>query len=284
MKKKFLEIQSKTLKDLGATTYKELWESVKEEYDGIRVGVLTDFDAKKADDGRTRYAVTLSTDSEDRHGDIVKQSWVLKNFKKNPVVVDSHKYDSIFHILGSMPKIGVREGALKGEIEFNTVSFEGFMAEKMVEKGFVNAGSVGFIPLEFDEKGNISKSELLEFSLVSVPANPEALFEKVVKEFKAENDPVTPENTESDQEPTSQPETPQEQPQEPAVPDNGVVMAPKSKREALRRWAKQKEQRRKQLLRESLAVIRRLDEKEHNASTRRRMVNRAVAQLLKVKD
>jgi len=44
--------------------------------------------------------------------------------------------------------------------------------------GFLNAFSVGFLPKEFDDKGVILKSELLEVSVVSIPANARALAKK----------------------------------------------------------------------------------------------------------
>jgi hypothetical protein len=57
--------------------------------------------------------------------------------------------------------------------------------------------SVGFIPKEFDDKGVILKSELLEVSAVSVPANPEALFEKKIeKKIEKKKEEKEPEQKE----------------------------------------------------------------------------------------
>lgn len=283
---KYYQLNKKSFKDLGVTTHKELWEKLKEDHKGLRIGVLTEFEEKKVEDDKPkRYGVMLSTDSEDRHGDIVEQNWSLKNFKNNPVVLDSHNYNSIFHILGTMPKIGKKDGNLRGEIEFNTVSFEGFMAEKMVEKGFVSAGSVGFIPLEFDDKGNITKSELLEFSLVSVPANPEALFEKAleIKETKATPEPTEPEEiSDEPKDPSPTPPPKEEEKTAENSPEKGREVKNK-RREAVLRVACKQQERRKQLLKESLVVMRQLSV-EDNSQKRKQMVNRAIRQLLKVKD
>ncbi len=178
--KKFFTLDNKSFRELKVKSYQELWEKVKSKgYDGLKAPLSAEFKliAKSAEDKPKRFKVTLSSAKQDRHGDIVEQNFDLKYFKKNPVVLDSHRYDSIFRILGRMPKIGIGEKNLEGEIEFATSLYEGAVAEWMVENGFVNTVSIGFIPFEFDEKGRITKSELLECSLVSVPAQPEALFE-----------------------------------------------------------------------------------------------------------
>jgi hypothetical protein len=47
---------------------------------------------------------------------------------------------------------------------------------KSWERKFLNTVSIGFIPLERSEDGRtITKAELLEFSIVPIPANPQAL-------------------------------------------------------------------------------------------------------------
>ena len=113
------------------------------------------------------------------HGDIVVQNWKLTNFKKNPVYLDSHNYNSIEHIIGKVNKIKVKDNKLEGDIEFAMANPKGVMASEMARDGFLNASSVGFIPLKFDDKfEKILESELLEISAVSVPANPEATYEK----------------------------------------------------------------------------------------------------------
>ena len=107
----------------------------------------------------------------------------FKEFKKNPVVLDSHNYNGIEHILGKVKNAKVKDKKLQGTVVFAEMNPKGVMAKEMLEAGFINAVSVGFIPKEFDEKYNILKSELLELSIVSVPANPEALFEKLNKKY-----------------------------------------------------------------------------------------------------
>lgn len=180
--KKFYNITTKSFDELQVNNVQELWNKVKGEYKGLSCELPVAF--KKAEDGKT-YTMTFSTSDEDRHGDVVEQEWDLKWFKKNPVLIDSHNYDSITHIIGKVLNIGA-DKALSGEIEFATMNPKGALAQAMVDGGFLNASSVGFIPKEFDDKGRILKSELLEISMVSVPANPRALLEKIVDETEKE--------------------------------------------------------------------------------------------------
>jgi hypothetical protein len=177
---KFYKISNKSFSELGVASYKELWDKVKTEHQGLCVGVDTEFVQQKAEDGKdeNKFTVIMSSATEDRHGDIVVQEWDLKSFKKNPVFLDSHNYGSIEHILGKFKKVYMEDGKLKGDVEFMLDNPKGLLAYKMAQQGFLNATSVGFIPKEFDDKGRILKSELLENSAVSVPANAEALFER----------------------------------------------------------------------------------------------------------
>lgn len=179
MKKKFLNITHKSLEDFGVDSYQKLWEKMKGDYEGISVTLKAEFQ-KSAEVDNSFHAI-FSTDSEDRHGDVVVQDFDLKSFKKNPVFLDSHNYDSITHILGKISNASTQTGKLEGDIEFFVDNPKGLLAKQAVEQGFLNATSIGFIPKQFDDKGKILKSELLEVSGVSVPAQGEALFEKMIK-------------------------------------------------------------------------------------------------------
>lgn len=172
----YFNVTNKSFGELGVATYKELWDKVKGEYKGLTTSLETVF--TKASESENKFHVVFSTENEDRHGDIVFQNWDLKSFKKNPVFLDSHNYNSIEHILGRVVSIGVKDNQLQGDVEFALDNPKGLLAYKLAQTGFLNTTSVGFIPKEFDEQGNIIKSELLEISAVSVPANAEALFEK----------------------------------------------------------------------------------------------------------
>lgn len=253
----FYQVTNKSFKELGVKTLKGLWNKVKKDHKGLSSSVSTKF--KKVKDSDKRFRVVMSTASEDRHGDIVEQNFDLKPFKKNPVLLDSHNYGSIEHVVGKVNKTSVKENKLKGEVEFMRDNPKGVLAEKMVDGGFINAVSIGFIPKEFDEKtGNIKKSELLELSLVSVPANAEALFEKAEKKFgkvKAKKKEI----------------------------EIVEKTAREKKIESLNRIVNKEEEKRKRLYRESLAVIRQLSRGTVEPQKRRQMANRVIRQMIKTK-
>lgn len=148
----------------------------------------------------TGYA---STKDRDRYGDIVQPSAFQKTmseFMKNPILLKGHKMDQQIWVITDYE---IDDNGLKiaADIKYNAWDPELF--DKVMNwdlKGF----SIGFriLDLEFveheDEKGNemwtlhILDLELLEISLVEIPANPYTLaksindlMEKSFEEFKA---------------------------------------------------------------------------------------------------
>ena len=136
---------------------------------------------------------TISTDAVDRDNDTVAQDgWELAEFLANPVVLWSH--DASSPPIGRCIDIGVEDGKLKASVEFVPADMPvaGPMAEmalRMCREGFISATSVGFLPTEYVVNGertaedswfpavDFTKQTLMEFSLCSIPANPEALIE-----------------------------------------------------------------------------------------------------------
>lgn len=128
-----------------------------------------------------------STEREDRQGEKIKQDgWDLKNFKKNPVLMASHRYDQF--PIGKVTNIKVEDNRLTFKAIFSEATALALEAKQLVSEGILKAFSVGFIPREYDAKNPsmITKAELLEISLVSIPANPEAIV--VAKAFMAEHE------------------------------------------------------------------------------------------------
>lgn len=132
----------------------------------------------------------ISTDSVDRDLEVViPRGLDLEAFRKNPVVVVCHKYDEI--PVAKCLWIKVDGGVLKAKTQFrdNEKGREYYEAYK---GGFLNGFSVGFIPdrseygpptrKELDAnphwkgaKGVIRKAELVEYSVVPIPCNRDAL-------------------------------------------------------------------------------------------------------------
>jgi HK97 family phage prohead protease len=130
-----------------------------------------------------------SDETLDRYNEVIKvDGWDLENFRANPVIPDCHDYSSIGKILGKAVSIGVVEGKLVNRVEFWIRNPLGQLAYDGAKGGFIRSQSVGFIPLEW-ENGNgkegpdrtYTKAELLEISMVSVPANPGATVEAMIK-------------------------------------------------------------------------------------------------------
>lgn len=114
---------------------------------------------------------------EDRQGEVVSvDGWDLKNFKKAPRLLWAHDHHE--PAIGKVTKTWY-EGTGKSkrlmfEAVFQDVTEKARAIAQLVKEGFINTFSVGFKPLEME--GNvITKSELLEISVVNVPANPEAM-------------------------------------------------------------------------------------------------------------
>lgn len=170
---------------------KETWEKAKQEgCIGLAIQLETSF--KKSITQKGKFYSVFSTNDVDRHGEIVEQNWKLKNYKKNPVYLDSHNYESIERIIGRVDKLKVKDNQLQGEIIFALENPLGRLAYDLAEGGFLRASSVGFIPLKFDDdKQIILEAELLEISAVVVGANSEALLKKYEEQRKNELKKIT---------------------------------------------------------------------------------------------
>lgn len=153
-------------------------------------------ETKRAGDsveGRTADFI-MSTGSVDRGGDVINQDgWKLTNFKQNPVILWGH--DQRIPPIGRAINIRKRDGALTAKIEFATAEQHPFAETvyQLVKGGFVNAGSVGFIPLKYkwnDDRGgfDFEEQELIEYSIVGVPMNAEALHQ--AKAFGLDGDAI----------------------------------------------------------------------------------------------
>lgn len=122
----------------------------------------------------------LSDATPDRFGDIVEpDGWITENFAKNPIALFGHDKD---FPIGKWKNVRVHEQGLRGELQLAPKGTSDRIDEirKLIDADILRAVSVGFVPLEHEEiKGTwgtrFKKHELVECSLVSVPANPNAL-------------------------------------------------------------------------------------------------------------
>jgi len=174
----------------------------------IREGeeVYTSFSADgvqmlKAVSVKDRTLHIIGTDeTRDRQGDIIKvKGWELDNFRKNPVFLWAHDYNSV--PIAVADKITVRKKPLRMEFReiFPTEGLYPFadMILALYGEKIINASSVGFIPKKWEEieeedeekdlwrnPRRFLEQELLELSGCAVPANPNALQSDSVKSMK----------------------------------------------------------------------------------------------------
>jgi HK97 family phage prohead protease len=135
----------------------------------------------------TIIGAVASTGSLDREGEVLEPyGWRLDNFRKAPRLLWSHMAHEL--PIGKVTKIAVEvgSGALIFDAEF--AEKENDFAKKvadLVRGGFLNTFSVGFMPLNQDGNRYLEQ-ELLEISVVNIPANAEARLSLAFKSFEKE--------------------------------------------------------------------------------------------------
>ena len=156
---------------------------------------------------KEKVSFVASSATPDRYGDIIDQKgWILENYKKNPVVLLNHDSNQLPIGKGN---VYIRNDKLTIDVEFDSEDPRAKEVERKAKKGFMNAVSVGFRPLESKSRSELptdnkyygqrgmyySKAELLEVSIVTIPANGEATMleqkfynamkEEILREVKA---------------------------------------------------------------------------------------------------
>lgn len=149
--------------------------------------VRASFDTEiKAGDGDRSLTFVISTATVDRMGDtIAVDGWKLDNYRKNPVVLWAHDATSL--PVAKADKVWIEGGRLMASAEFTPAGMARFndAVFEMLKAGFLSATSVGFAPLKYaftDDPQrrfgiDFMEQELLEFSVVPIPANAEALIQ-----------------------------------------------------------------------------------------------------------
>jgi len=144
---------------------------------------------------KAEYTLTMvaSTQDVDRHGDTIMQSgWDLKQYKKNPVILNSHNYYDATEVIAKATRTEVVGKGKRAKLEQDwKFAVEENPKAKIIfdlyAGGFLSASSVGFIVKKFKENQDgtrdwytIEEAELLEVSAVSVPANAAATLAKAL--------------------------------------------------------------------------------------------------------
>lgn len=137
----------------------------------------------------------ISSSSKDRYGDVVRPTGMQKkNFRRNPVVLWAHEYYAL-PVGRSLREM--RDGqVIQGSAEFIDAALSDFADTvfRYLKGGFLSAVSIGFMPIKTqvikeDDDGDdgdpyawwpkfeFLEWDLLEYSIVPVPANPDAIIE-----------------------------------------------------------------------------------------------------------
>lgn len=159
-------------------------DSVLPEVKGVRkTFALAEPVVKGAGENTLRFVI--STEDIDRSGDrILVAGWRLENYLKNPVVLWAHDYKS--PPCAKSVSLGIENSSLVSTAQF-AVELDPFfkLVYELYAGGYMRAVSVGLNPLKWQfaeaASGRLGvdyvESELLEYSCVPVPANPNALIQ-----------------------------------------------------------------------------------------------------------
>ena len=188
----YMDFMSRCSEDADEDTCQNIWDDAQDEKSGAKGAIIRKTHATSKADG---LDFVLSDETPDRYGDVLAaDGWQLSNFKKNPIALFNH--NSSFPI-GKWKGLTVENGALRGHLELAPAGTSERIDEirKLVEAGILRAVSVGFLPVESrarskTEPGELYvKQELIETSLVSIPANPNAI--AVAKSLKVSDDTMS---------------------------------------------------------------------------------------------
>ena len=131
-----------------------------------------------------------STNGTDRVGDVIEtEAWTkggLDNYLNNPVILFNHDYNQP---IGRAVQLGTNDNGL--QLKAKIAKSAGHVGE-LIKEGVLGAFSVGFRVKDADymvetDGYKIKDAELLEVSVVTVPANQAATF-SLAKSFNSENE------------------------------------------------------------------------------------------------
>ena len=157
-----------------------------------RVMVVTE--ARQAEDGSAHRMVIAARDRSRNQDEINLAGVRFDNYRKNPVVFWNH--DASPRLLAAAPPSGGipiaktleighdEEGRIVASFEFNSNDPFAARVENAWNNGFLRAASIHYLPTRIvevkDARGRVERvrieeSELLEWSLVPVPADPDSV-------------------------------------------------------------------------------------------------------------
>ena len=168
-------------------------------------GVITRADGDLAPEAKSPagpWRFIASTNTVDTYSDIVEQGWRLDRFKANPVILLQHSSWSL--PIGRATAVGVEtlpssKAALVVTFMLDEEDEEAMKVGRKLAGGFLNAVSVGFrshkqTPRSTLPEGDpryagrgyiLADNELLELSVVTIPANADAVAQRSTQDVEA---------------------------------------------------------------------------------------------------
>lgn len=129
--------------------------------------------ANKLQEGEVEFVV--STNAWDAHGERIDVDGInIKDFKSNPVVLWGH--DSFNLPIAKATKVWKEAGKLMAKAKFYMKDDFARKVYEYIMDGYLNAVSIGGMVEEWGDDGlTIKRLTMKEFSVVTVPANAEAI-------------------------------------------------------------------------------------------------------------
>lgn len=147
-----------------------------------RITKLFNTKALSIDDTNKRVTFTFSDNKVDRMGEIVDQkSWDFKNYLVNPLILWGHNPDEPENVLGTARSLATEDDGSSSSVEmqFDTdINPKALLVFNQVKAGTLRTVSAGFINHSEELQNDIpvlKDNELIEISVVPIPANPRAI-------------------------------------------------------------------------------------------------------------
>lgn len=122
------------------------------------------------------FEAIITTSGLDRHGEYLSSDGINTDaYMKNPIVLYGHDYEGL--PIGKTTKLTPFKNKIKAQFQLAVEEYP-FAATvaKLIKGGYLNATSIGGIVKKWSEDyTRVLEMEMLEFSVVPVPANGEAL-------------------------------------------------------------------------------------------------------------
>lgn len=144
---------------------------------GERVKLVLSFDSEKTKElADGVFETIITTNAVDRYSEVIDPSGIdTSSYMNNPVVLYGHDYEGL--PIGKTLKLTQQAKKWKAQFQLAVEEYP-FAATvaALIKGGYLNAVSIGGIVRQWsDDYKTIEKLEMVEFSVVPVPANPEAL-------------------------------------------------------------------------------------------------------------